>query len=106
MILNGHSLEERSRLDAEFHLQICKMTGNPMMLHICSIIYDTLAHIMPVLSTLIGNNRSNYLHEKLVDTIDKHYIEEAKATMEEHLMITIRAVEEIPENSDMFKRLQ
>ena len=50
----------------------------------------------------MGPQKALYYHNKLIDTISRHYVIEAKATMEEHLKTTIDAVKAIPETSNIF----
>ena len=99
------SLTVHAQADAEFHLQICQMTNNPFMVQVCKTIYEALRNAMPTISRIMGSDYALRYHEKLIDTIRKHYVTEAKAAMEEHLLVTIRAVEAVPEDSEIFKEL-
>lgn len=96
------TVEEYVRLDIAFHMQICKMTANPLMYQFCQTIFATLEQVMPYTYKLMGANSAVYFHAKLLDTIGKHYVTEAKQTMEEHLLDAIRAVEKEPEDSAFF----
>lgn len=96
------SIEVHAAVDAEFHMQICSMTNNPFMIQVCRTIYDALEKVMPTISQIMGSDYALHYHGKLIDTIKKHYVTEAKATMEEHLLVTIQAVEQVPEDSELF----
>ena len=102
---NAAASQNHADADAEFHIQICQMTNNPFMVQVCRTIYDALRKVMPTITRIMGADYALQHHEKLIDTIKKHYVTEAKKTMEEHLLVTIRAVEEVPADSVIFKEL-
>ncbi|HBR03999.1 MAG TPA: hypothetical protein DD738_15470 [Ruminiclostridium sp.] len=88
--------------DYAFHLQISKMTQNPYLVKICRLLYETLEEALKTIVVIMGPQKALYYHNKLIDTISRHYVIEAKATMEEHLKTTIDAVKAIPETSNIF----
>lgn len=104
MVSKARTREEYVKLDIAFHMQICKMTRNPMMYQFCQTLFSTLEHFMPYTFNLMGQDPAIYYHAKLLDTISKHYSAEARLTMEEHLLNAIRIVESEPETSDIFKQ--
>lgn len=91
--------------DCEFHLQICRMTNNPYLFEISRALYDALEKAMVSISKIMGADQAIHYHGRLIDTIDRHYISEARATMEEHLRTTVEAVENIPEEDSRFFRV-
>ena len=102
IVMQPISIEVQSFADVEFHMQICKMTNNPFIVQVCQTIYDALRDVMPVIKKIMGSDLALYYHEKLIDTIKKHYVVEAKVTMEEHLHTTIEAVQSISDDSEIF----
>ncbi len=99
---DGCSLETHVKMDIAFHMEICNMTGNPLMTQVCQAIYSALQSVMPTISEIMGTGGAKYYHAKLIDTIRKHYVYEAKQTMEEHILDTIRAVESLEDDSEVF----
>ncbi len=97
-----YTIKNHAEVDAEFHMQICNMTNNPYMMQVCKAIYSGLEYVMPTISKIMKSEKAVYYHNKLIDTIRHHYVTEAKATMEEHLRVTIEAVQSVPEDSDIF----
>lgn len=88
--------------DLAFHLQISNMAQNPYLLQICRLLYDSLEQALKTIVVIMGPQKALFYHDKLIDTISRHYAFEAKAIMEEHLKTTVEAVESIPESSDLF----
>lgn len=94
--------DTHARSDFAFHLQISNMAQNPYLLQICRLLYDSLKQALKTIVVIMGPQKALYYHEKLIDTISRHYVCETKATMEEHLRTTIDAVEAIPETDGIF----
>lgn len=90
------------KTDYEFHLQICKMTNNLILLQICKVMYEALQQAMLLISEVMGSSRAIYYHSRLLDTIEHGYVHEAEATMEDHLNDTVEAIRSIPESSELF----
>ena len=91
--------------DFEFHLQINKMSNNPYFLQISQIMYDILEKAFGAIVRIMGPQKALYYHPMLIDTIERHYIHEAKMVMQEHLETTIEAVRAIPDDADVFAPL-
>ena len=88
--------------DLAFHMQISKLAQNPYMSQICRLLYESLGQALQTIVTIMGSQKALYYHEKLIDTISRHYTHEAEAIMEEHLKTTIEAVQAIPETDNIF----
>ena len=98
------SVEEHAEIEVAFHGQICKMAGNPLMNDICKSIFDAMRIVFPIVSEITGSASCIPIHERLIDTIEKHYVEEAKKVMEEHVRITIEQIEAVSERSELFDK--
>ena len=105
LVKNSRNADLHVQADCEFHLQICRMTDNLYLFEICRAMYDALEKAMLSISKIMGPEPAIYYHARLIDTIERHYISEAKATMEAHLKNTIEAVEDMDENDSRFFRV-
>ena len=94
--------EVHLRTDLQFHIQISRMTNNPYLLQITRILYDSMKRALQSIVPIMGSKGAVYYHARLIDTISKHYVQEAKATMEQHLISTVEAIEAIPETDGIF----
>lgn len=88
--------------DLDFHLQICKMTENPYFFEVCRLLYEALDKALVAIVPIMGPQKALHYHSKLIDTIARHYVNEAQAVMREHLQTTVAAVEAMPEDSEIF----
>lgn len=88
--------------DLAFHMQISKLAQNPYLSQICRLLYESLEQALQTIVTIMGPQKALYYHERLIDTISRHYVHEAEATMEEHLRTTVEAVEAIPDTDEIF----
>lgn len=102
MVANCHIPALHKKYDLEFHLQMCRMTNNPYLLQICKLMFEALDTALAYIVSIMGPEKALYYHGRLLDTISRHYVHEAEATMSEHLLSTVEAVKAISADSEIF----
>ena len=80
--------------DFSFHLQIAKMTENPIIVKVHFILKDMLSAYMEDIVATLGDTKGLYYHEKLLDAIKNKQPDLARSYMREHIDSTITGMNE------------
>jgi GntR family transcriptional repressor for pyruvate dehydrogenase complex len=76
--------------DLEFHLDLARASGNPIIMKVNSIIKDVLSVSMESIVRTLGTSDGLYYHQKIIEAIEAHDARLAESIMEEHVMRTIQ----------------
>lgn len=84
--------EEFAKADLEFHLTIARITENPILVKVCSLINDILAVAMEDTVRILGYETGIKYHRLLIDAMKTGNGDECERLMEEHIEVTERNV--------------
>jgi GntR family transcriptional repressor for pyruvate dehydrogenase complex len=80
--------EECSVLDIDFHMQIAKLTGNPILVQIMLIFKEYIFDFIRKTAHRMKENNALYYHPLIIAAIEEHNDVKASETMNEHLSTT------------------
>jgi len=95
MAENQNDIKKFAQEDLNFHLTLCKITRNPVIIKVNYVIRDILSTAMDYIVQYLGTHDGLYYHEKIIDSIKDRDVERAKRFMTEHIEETIRRMSEI-----------
>ena len=78
-------LEALSLVDLEFHYMIAKISRNSLIIKTYEIVNEIYAAHMKDLVKHMGGEVGVYFHRKIVDAIEAHDADKARACMFEHI---------------------
>jgi GntR family transcriptional repressor for pyruvate dehydrogenase complex len=82
-----------ARADLEFHLALARVSGNPIIMKVNSIIRDILSVSMESIVQALGTRDGLYYHQRIIDAIEAHDARQAESIMEEHVVRTIQRLQ-------------
>ncbi len=90
MVHQKHDIRGFAHTDLEFHLDLARATGNPIIMKVNSIIKDLLSVSMENIVETLGTRDDLDYHQRIIDAIEAHDTERAESIMEEHIVHTIQ----------------
>jgi GntR family transcriptional repressor for pyruvate dehydrogenase complex len=90
MVRQKHDVRGFAHADLEFHLDLARASGNPIILKVNRIIKDLLSVSMENIVETLGTRDGLDYHQRIIDAIEAHDIERAESIMEEHIVRTIQ----------------
>lgn len=90
MVENKNNSRAFAEADLSFHLVVAKITGNPVLMKVNTVITDILKVSMYGIVDSLGTWDGLHYHRKILDAIKARDGELAETLMEEHIERTIR----------------
>lgn len=78
--------------DLEFHLKIARITRNPILVKVCSLINDILREAMVDIVRLLGHQQGVKYHRLLIDAMAAGNAAECERLMGEHIEVTVQGI--------------
>jgi GntR family transcriptional repressor for pyruvate dehydrogenase complex len=90
MVEQKHDVRGFAHADLEFHLDLARASGNPIIMKVNSIIKDVLSVSMENIVETLGTRDGLDYHQRIIDAIEAHDTQLAESIMEEHIVRTIQ----------------
>jgi len=90
MVQQKHDIRGFAHSDLEFHLDLARASGNPIIMKVNSIIKDLLSVSMENIVETLGTRDGLDYHQRIIDAIEAHDTLLAESIMEEHIVRTIQ----------------
>jgi len=90
MVQQKHDIRGFAHADLEFHLDLARASGNPIIMKVNSIIKDLLSVSMENIVETLGTRDGLDYHQRIIDAIEAHDTLLAESIMEEHIVRTIQ----------------
>ena len=90
MVQQKHDIRGFAHADLEFHLDLARASGNPIIMKVNSIIRELLSVSMENIVETLGTRDGLDYHQKIIDAIETRDPGRAESIMEEHIVRTIQ----------------
>lgn len=90
MVERQRDISGFAREDLEFHLTLARVSGNPIILKVNSIIREILSVSMESIVQALGVRDGLDYHKRIIEAIEAHDTRLAESVMEEHIVRTIQ----------------
>ena len=93
-------IDDVLELDFGFHRLLCSIAQNSLVLKVNEILTELYRNSMASVIERIGSIYGRIYHRRIYETLVIRDLEAAKATMEEHLILTIEEIKKVPDSPD------
>ena len=90
MVEQQFDIDRFAHANLEFHLELARASGNPVIIKVNSIIKDILSVSMENIVETLGTRDGLDYHQRIIDAIEAHDTQRAESIMEEHIVRTIQ----------------
>ena len=94
MVSSKNNYDHAADMDLQFHLYLSKMSGNDLVVHINSIIFEIYQSVMHEVKQKVGAEAGDFYHKRIIESIEQKNRIELRKNIEEHLDWTIKKIKE------------